>query len=333
MSTQKNNRKWFYAIAFVVVLLAATAGYIYWSAGFVATDDALVSARQVVVSTKIPGRLALLTVHNGSHVNAGDRIAQIETTDLKIQEEGAQAAYQSASAKFQALAEGARAPEVALAEASRQEAETSLTLAENEFDRATELHKEGIVASQALDRAKAGKDAAVARLREAENRLSLLRMGLKRQELRAAAAEAERAKSQWNLVKSQLAATDITSPVTGTVAKEVAHNGEFVQPGQPIVYITDESDIWVTAYLEESKLHGIHAGSPATVSLDVSDETVPAIVRLIGNVSASTFSLFPPDNAAGNFTKVSQRIPIELKLEKPSHLVPGSSAEVKFPLR
>ena len=122
-------------------------------------------------------------------------------------------------------------------------------------------------------------------------------------------AEAERAKSQWNLVKSQLAAMDITSPVTGTVAKEVAHNGEFVQPGQPIVYITDESDIWVTAYLEESKLHGMHAGNPATVSLDVSDETVPAIVRLIGNVSASTFSLFLPTTPWGISRKCRSAFP------------------------
>lgn len=329
----KKKRTWLAALVGVFAILAGSAAYYVWQSGFIATDDAVLSANQVAVSSKYPGRIAALGVRAGTPVKRGDLVAKLDTTEVALQAAGAEAGYLALEAKFRALAQGAREPEIAAAEAARDEAETALASALRDLTQAQALNKAGVVAPDALDRAQTAKDRAQARRDQATSQLALLRGGLKKAELRAAAFEAERAKAQWELLRAQLAASTITAPVDGTVASQSVHAGEYVQPGQTIVYLTDESDLWVTAYLEETKFAPVKLGMPVAVHFDAGDRDVRGTVRMIGNTAASVFSMFPPDRAAGNYTKVSQRIPIEIAIERAAALLPGSSAEVKFLLR
>jgi multidrug resistance efflux pump len=327
--TQK-KKTWTIASASVITVLGVAMAYYVWQSGFIETDDAVLSANQVAVSAKYPGRLAEVRVRAGTPVAAGDVIARLDTAELALQVAGAEASYRSLEARFRAAAEGARDNEIAAAQAARQEAESTFAQAERELARAKQLYATGAVSNDALERAQAARDTAQSRLDRAESQVNLLRGGLKKAELRAAAFEADRAHAQWFLLKTQLAAATITAPVSGTVANQIMHSGEFVQPGQTIVYVTDESDLWVTAYLEEGKVAPIKVGMPVHVHLDALDQDVPGKVRLIGNTAASVFSMFPPDRAAGNYTKVSQRIPIEIAIDAHTTYIPGSSAVVKF---
>lgn len=329
----KKKRTWLAALVAVLFILAGSAAYYVWQSGFIATDDAVLSANQVAVSSKFPGRIATLAVRAGTHVQRGDVIAKLDTTELALQAAGAEAGFHALEAKFRSLAQGAREDEVAAAQAARDEAETALAFADKELERNQALYKAGAVSPDALERAQTAKDRARARRDQLSSQLALLQGGLKKAELRAAAFEAERARAQWELLKTQLSAATITAPVDGTVASQNVHAGEYVQPGQTIVYLTDESDLWVTAYLEESKLAPVKIGMPVKVHLDAGDRDLEGTVRMVGNTAASVFSMFPPDRAAGNYTKVSQRVPIEIAIERAAALLPGSSAEVKFLLR
>jgi membrane fusion protein (multidrug efflux system) len=94
--------------------------------------------------------------------------------------------------------------------------------------------------------------------------------------------------------------------------------GEVVQPGQPILTVYDPENVWITAYFEETKLRSIPLGARAEVSVDAyPGQPLEGTVVLIGAAAASQFSLIPPNNASGNFTKVTQRVPIRIKVDPP----------------
>jgi membrane fusion protein (multidrug efflux system) len=148
-----------------------------------------------------------------------------------------------------------------------------------------------------------------------------------------------------NVIKTELLNTSIYSPMNGVLGKRWVLKGDVVQPGQPIFTIFDLSNIWVTAYLEETKLSSINIGDKVEISVDAyPDQNFSGKVYQIGSNTASQFSLIPPSNASGNFTKVTQRIPIKISLEPvnemgspdPSDnlkLLPGMSVEIKIKIR
>ena len=132
----------------------------------------------------------------------------------------------------------------------------------------------------------------------------------------------------------------ITAPVDGVIAKRWSLPGDIIQPGQTLFTINEGKDLWVAVYLEETKFDHIRMGQPAIFTLDAfPDLTFSGKIFYIGTNTASEFSLIPPNNASGNYTKVAQRIPLKIsidktvgkkdKVEKPK-LVSGMSATVKI---
>ncbi len=139
-----------------------------------------------------------------------------------------------------------------------------------------------------------------------------------------------------SVVLSNLLNTVVISPIDGVVAKRWVLTGDVIEPAQPIFTIHHLKNIWVTANLEETKLGHVHLGDP----VEINEDTYPGTKCLgrdleIGDYTASEFSLIPPDNASGNFTKVTQRVPIKISIDDPLTssgrepiLRPGISAEV-----
>lgn len=132
----------------------------------------------------------------------------------------------------------------------------------------------------------------------------------------------------------------VTAPVAGVVAKVWSTPGDVVQPGQTLFTINEGSDVWVSVYLSETKFRYVSPGQPARFTLDAYDGlTFYGHISYIGSNTASQFSLIPPSNASGNYTKISQRIPLKIaidsvtgneKLRKELKLVSGMSASVKI---
>jgi membrane fusion protein (multidrug efflux system) len=117
------------------------------------------------------------------------------------------------------------------------------------------------------------------------------------------------------------------------IARKWILEGDVVQPGQPIFTIFDMKNIWITAQFEETRLALVTMGAQVEISVDTyPDIKFSGKIIQIGSNTASQFSLIPPNNASGNFTKVTQRVPVKISIEKGNsnvNLLPGMSVEVR----
>lgn len=292
-------------LSVLAVFLAVVAGmaYAYWYfnlRGFVSTDDAFIDGDRVSLGAKMLGRITDVTVGEGDVVSKGQHLVQLDDSDLQAQKAQAEANLNLAQQN------------VALAKVNLQKAQ-------DDYNRGTTQFKSQIITQEkydhitnALDMARAQYGIELARVKTAEARLQV--------------------------VQTQIANTRITAPLNGIVAKKWALVGDVVQPGQSILTINDNEHVWVTANFEETKLASIHPGDPVQISVDAyGDSEFEGKVLTIGAAAASEFSLIPPNNASGNFTKVTQRVPVKISIYHqqqdgrgdPPLLLPGMSAEVK----
>jgi membrane fusion protein (multidrug efflux system) len=170
---------------------------------------------------------------------------------------------------------------------------------------------------------------AISRERYDEAQAAYKELGAK---LKAAEAQA----SQANL---NVAYTKVIAPTDGTIARKSVENGQFVPAGQPLFGFVETNERWVTANLKETELGNVKVGQKVDVDVDaISGRKFDGVVESISPGTGAVFSLLPPDNATGNFTKVVQRVPVRVKLEHLSEadsdlLQTGLSAVVKIHVR
>ena len=293
----------------LIILIAAILG-IYWYIGqlaYVSTDDAVIDGNRLSVSSKILGRVMLLTVDEGDTIKQGQLLVQLDSTDLKSQELQASAALN-------------------LARESIKLSNVNLSKAQEDFNRAEQQFNENVIPKEQFDHIQKALEVAKAQLNIDKTKV-------------------ETSKAQLNVIETELLNTSIYSPMDGVLGKRWVLKGDIVQPGQPIYTIFDLKNIWVTAYLEETKLASINLGDKVNISVDAyPDQNFAGKVYQIGSNTASQFSLIPPSNASGNFTKVTQRVPIKISIEpvnetgksNPSDdikLLPGMSVEIKIKVK
>jgi membrane fusion protein (multidrug efflux system) len=287
-----------------LLLVVAAIGYFAWrwyigNRDFVSTDDAYVDANRVAISSKILGRIDTLTVDEGDSVRAGEMLVRLDPSDLLAQ----QAQTHSA---------------LALARENVRLADVNRDKARQDYERAQAQFKANVIPAEQLDHAQKEYEAAQARYAISE-------------------AQVASSQTQIGVVDTSLLNMTISSPINGVVSKRWALPGDVVQPAQPIFTIYDLGDIWVTANLEETKLRSIRLGDSVSVDVDAyPDRHFRGRVFQFGSNTASQFSLLPPNNASGNFTKVTQRVPVKIRLENvPANvtLLPGMSTEVKVRVR
>jgi len=287
---------------FVVLFGLAFVTWQYYinARDFISTDDAYIDGNRVSISAKILGRIDQLRVGEGDTVQEGEILVTLDDSDLRSQEAQAKAS-------------------LALAQENITLAEVSLDKAQTDYERASAQFKENIIPKEQFDHAKSDFEAAKARSS-------------------IAAAQAFAAKAQLGIVETQLKNTVIMSPMNGVVSKRWALVGDVVQPGQSIFSVYDLKNIWVTANLEETSLEALRSSDKVEITVDsYPDIKFSGSVFQIGANTASQFSLIPPNNASGNFTKVTQRVPVKISIERSGNvdprrqvdLLPGMSVEIK----
>lgn len=157
--------------------------------------------------------------------------------------------------------------------------------------------------------------------------------------IESAAAAIKSAEAQVALIQTQLKNTKLYAPMSGIIAKRWLLPGDITSPGQSLFTITNNEKYWVVVYLEETKISKLHVGEKAKFSIDAfSGVDFTGKIFSIGSNTASQFSLIPPNNASGNFTKVTQRVPLKISIEatekgdniKTFKFLAGMSAEVKI---
>ena len=301
----------------------------WWGLSHVTTDNAQVESRIIQVLPKVGGFVGAVKVIDNQAVRAGDLLVTIDDRDFKAKL--AQAEAELALAEASAGSQGGRlsgqaAAQVAASRASAAAARSAIEQAlanadkaQKDLERIRALVAQKMVSPQAQDAAEAAARAALAQVRGSRDLAASAgeQVTASSAALRAALAKVDAARAMRDLAANQLADTRIVAPVSGVVSNKSVEPGQLVQVGQPLLAVVPLDDIWVVANLKETDLPGIQPGDPVKLEIDAyRGMRVEGTVESINPATGARFSLLPPDNATGNFTKVVQRVPVRIRLNQ-----------------
>ncbi len=317
------------------LVVAGIFAYRAYSRTHVSTDDAFIDGRIHVVSSRVPGTVEAVHVEDNQPVRAGDLLLEIDDRDYDVRVRAALSALNSEKAELAemdtkiAVAENRLSElrfrtETAKAQLNLQEA--NLRQAEADLKRAEALFAKEILPQEQFDKAVTGHDIARAQVNAAKKQLDESQAAAETQKAVILQAESARqaqeseVRRQEELLKAEelkKSYTKIFAPAEGYVTKKAVEKGNRVGEGRSLMTIVSLEDIWVTANYKETQLENVKPGQKVRIRVDsypgdVFQGTVESIMAGTGSV----FSLFPPENATGNYVKVVQRIPVKIRIDE-----------------
>lgn len=341
----------------ILLVVAAVIGWrLWWAHGHVGTDNAQVEGHIIPVSARVGGYVLQVPVEDNTAVARGQALVEIDPRDYIAKVAQAEADWRNALSSSgqsgqpgEALAKiGAANAAAAAAAAQGQAAETAIAearataaKARNDLQRSRELAAQKMVSQAQLDAAETSVQVAEARVQSliaqknammeqavaARQQVAVSGAGLKSAEAKTLGAEATLA-----LAKNQLADTRVVAPASGVVSKRTVEPGQMIQAGQTLMYLVDTRNLWVSANLKETEVAEVKPGQKAEVRVDaLPGITLTGRVDSFSPATGARFTLLPPDNATGNFTKVVQRMPVKIRLDPlPAGVTlrPGLSVDV-----
>jgi membrane fusion protein (multidrug efflux system) len=344
--TPRGAVRWLYPALRVIILVAA-AWLVWYVAGhwnrwtgaarLESTDDAFVAGDITPLSAHVSGYIKEVAVDDFQAVHRGDLIGVIDPSDYEAQLALARANLDAAQAALANLAnqKDVQSALIRQAEATIETTDADVLRYELEAKRQHDLLTTGIAGRQQvveqadanLKRAVADRQLNVAQLDQQKALLVALDIQEKQLEAQVKAAEAQVA-----LALDNLAYTRIFSPADGLVGQRQVRPGQFVNVGTQVIAVVPLPNIWVIANFKETQMTNIRASQPARIAVDAfPDLSLTGHVENWSPGTGSTFALLPPDNATGNFTKVVQRVPVKIVLDKNQALGalvrPGMSVE------
>jgi len=325
-SPRRRQVKW---IAAAIVLVAAAffgGRYFLEARQFVETDNAYVQANQVDVAAQVAGPVTRVMVRDQQAVHAGDVLFEIDPRPYEIAVARARAQLELARQGVSQESAGVSAAEATLAQ-RRAEAEN----ARNAWVRNQQLMKSGFLSPQGAENARTQLQTAEAAVKAAEANVAQARSALGQGGDQNAAVQA--AAAALRQAELDLERTQVKSPVDGVIANFTLQPGNTVTPGTPLFVVISDREFWVDANFKETQLKEIRPGQHAEIRSDVyPDHVFHGVVQSVSGGSGAAFSLLPPQNATGNWVKVTQRVPVRIKVEDPDPEHPlriGTSTTVK----
>jgi len=329
----------------LVIGVVALFFYLEYRRTHVTTDDAYVDGHVHIVASKVPGTVLALHVKDNQLVKKDDPILDIDPVDYRVALQEAQANLAMEKARLSEVQSRVETAQKQLHEirASLDAARSALKAQEaltwktrEDLKRAEPLIKGGIVTQEYYDQRKTNYDVGVAQVNAAKDNVSRLEGSVESQKALIRQAEAAVAPQQALIqqrealvekAKLNLGYTKITAPANGYITKRSAEVGNQVQAGQPLLAVVplEQERIWVTANYKETELRDVKAGQKVDIKVDTySGKVFKGRVNSIMAGTGSAFSLFPPENATGNYVKIVQRIPVRITLDEgsdPEHLL------------
>lgn len=306
------------------------------------TDNAYVQGEITRVSSQLNARIDKVLVRDNQHVEAGQLLVVLEDSDFRLARRRALAALATHQAQ-RAQAQSKLAQQASLIAASQAEvaaSQATLERAQLDLGRAQTLRKPGYVSEERVTSLAADNRIANSYLAKAQADLqaqrqqtATLEAELKRLDALILAAQADLEQAELDLARTQ-----IHAPIGGFVGQRSARGGQVVQSGTYLLALVPDRDIWVQANFKETQIGRMRPGQRAELVFDsYPDSPIEGRIDSLFAASGAQFSLLPPDNATGNFTKVVQRIPVKLTFAADSPLQglirPGMSVEVRVDIR
>jgi len=331
------------------VLLGALAfggyeGFHWWTEGrfMVSTDDAYVQADITILSAKVSGYVSSVAVANNQSVKAGDLIAKIDEGDYRFALQSAKdklATQESAIERIGRQIEAGGAS-VAQSEAQIAAAQAELERAQSDYARQQQLARSDHTSRASLENAKAARDSAEANVKSAQAVLAAAKanvevLAAQQNEARRVAAELQTAVAK---AERDLSFTEIRAPADGVIGNKAVEVGTFVQPGARLAALVPLTSVHVDANFKETQLASLKVGQKVKIEVDAfPDADIVGTVESVSPASGAVFSLLPPENATGNFTKIVQRVPVRVavspEVAQQGLLRPGLSVVVDVDTR
>jgi membrane fusion protein (multidrug efflux system) len=325
------------AVAAVLSCLAVVkVSYDWWTFGrFIeSTDDAYVGGDVTVIAPKVAGFISTVAVGDNQRVRAGDLLVKLDDRDYVAGLARAQAAVAIQRAAFTNLEATRRLQEAVVAQARANIAVADAEVLRTGDDQArfTGLLKQRAVSVQESQKADADYKEAMAvaersraGLAAAERQLEVI--DTQKQQVLAALAQAT---AEQDLASLNVSYTELRAPIDGVVGNRSARVGAYVMAGAQLVSLVPARGLWIDANFKESQLPRICAGAVATVKVDsIPGEVFRGRVASVAPATGAQFSVLPPENATGNFTKIVQRVAVRIVLDDESaalgQLRPGLS--------
>lgn len=311
-------------IIIAVIALAAVAALVISRRGTAVKGEikvfGTVEATTAELSFKVGGRLSRRLVDEGMLVTAGQTVALLEDDELKQERSARSADEMVQRAALADLEAGSRREEIAQAEAALVRTKADADKLARDAERAEDLFKRDIVPRQEMDAARAGRDASAAAVREAEQRLKLLKAGPRPDAVRQARARVEASTAGRELAETRLAQSILKAPMSGLVLAKHAEPGEMLVAGSPVVTVASMDEVWLRGYIPEAEVGRVTIGQRARVTADAWPGRV-----LEGRVSfISSEAEFTPKNVQTEKERVKLVYRIKITLPNPKgELKPG----------
>jgi len=319
--------------AIVAVVLVALAGLGIRQSLFgrthVSTDNAQIQGDVIPVMPRVGGFVAEVRFRENQRVRAGDTLVVLDDRDLRAKLAQSEADVAAARAAVGTAGHTGQAEaQLAAARAAVSQAEAAAWKAHGDLERYRGLAARGVVSRQQLDAAEAAARGSDAELQASQDQVRGAAAALTLASARVGAALAARDQAAL-----QLSYTRLVAPASGVVSRKDVEVGQLVQVGQPLMSVVRIDDVWIVANLKETEVQNVTAGDRVEIRVDsYPGRTFAGTVESLSPASGARFSLLPPDNATGNFTKVVQRIPVRIRIDgrqDPRHtLRPGMSVNV-----
>ncbi|MES2834883.1 MAG: HlyD family secretion protein [Pseudomonadota bacterium] len=327
----------------IVALAVLIGGFVWWQGKerWEKTDNAFVQADTTLVSPQIEGTVVEVLVADNQRVEAGQVLVRLDDAD-------ARAKLAQAEANLAALAAGvdnvdARSAQeqaqVAARAASVAQAQAQAALASQQVDRYGRLAEQGWVSQQRIQAEKAGAETAAATVAEAraalvaEQRAAAVLGSTRSQSV----AAVDQARAQVEQARIALDRTVIRAPVAGVVGARGVRVGQYVRPGGQLLSIVPLGDTYVVANFKETQLGRLRLGQEVEITADAfPGQKLHGRIDSFAPATGSQFALIPVENATGNFTKITQRVPVRILVDRReggAALRPGLSVEVKVDLK
>jgi len=277
------------------------------------------------VGFKLPGRIIELAVDEGQQVNAGQLIARLDNAELTSVVMQNKASLQEAMTRLAELRAGSRAQEIERAQANVNVQAADLDKAKKDYERADILYKNGAISASQFEAAQNTYNTRAAQHKSAQETLSLVKEGPRKEDIQAAEHRVQQTKAMMNTSEERLKDTALLAPISGVVLRKNAELGEILSAGTPVFTIGDLQNPWVKVYVKEDRLGQVKLGQKADVKVDsFKNKTYEGTVTFI-----SSEAEFTPKNVQTEEERVKLVFGVKIKVRNENgELKPGMPADV-----